>query len=173
MKTHRILLLGLPLLLAPLNLRARSDERPQLSAAPRPGEARVNGVLVASTVERKPDAVIVHVTARNPSRVATTSELQVRVMERSELSPMARVAPSPKMVGSETMVVQLAPGETITRDLRLATRGSRRGRVFALVLPVGTAQARAIHPRLRRNASRPQLAQAVQPTNAAPTPVAE
>jgi hypothetical protein len=174
MKTRRILLLGLPLLLAPLNLRARSEEQPLLSAAPRPGEAQVQGVLVTSTVEREADAVIVHVTARNPSRVAASSELRVQVMEHAELSPMARLVPPPKLVGTETMVVQLAPGGTVTRELRFVTR-SGRGRLFATVLPAaGRAPARAAawpqRGRLRASVARSRPPRAVRPMNAAPLP---
>jgi hypothetical protein len=140
-RTFRLVVLGLPLMLAPAHLTARSNIAPMLTISPAAGtQTVVGGVLVTARVTgREGKRILVAMTAKNPSPVATETEVKVAVFERPSSSMMARIVPPPIAHGEQQLVVKLEPGQTVERQLVFETKlaapkGSRaQGQMFASV----------------------------------------
>lgn len=156
----RLVVLGLPLFLVPATLTARSNVAPVLTISPAAGtQTVVGGVLVTARVTgREGKRIMVAMSAKNPSPVATETELKVAVFERPPSSMMARMVPPPIAHGEQQLVVKLEPGQTVERQLvfetRLAApRGDRAGRIFASIRPARLAPRHVAQRQARRVAN--------------------
>ena len=158
--TFRLVVLGLPLLLVPAQITARSNAIPTLTISPAAGtETVVGGVLVTARVtKREGKQIVVAMSAKNPSPVATETEVKIAVFERPAASMMARVVPPPIAHGEQQLVVKLEPNQTLERELvfetKLAAPEGRRaqGRLFASVRPAKLAPRHVAQRQARRAA---------------------
>jgi hypothetical protein len=157
----RLAVLGLPLLLVPAQITARSNAIPVLTISPAAGQQTVvGGVLVTTRVtKREGKQIVVAMTAKNPSPVATETEVKIAVLERPEASMMARIVPPPIAHGEQRLMVKLEPNQTIERELVFETKraASKRAnglaRLFASVRPAKLAPV-ASHRMAQRQARR-------------------
>ena len=154
----RLVVLGLPFLLVPAHLTARSNAVPIVTISPAAGtETVVGGVLVTARVtKREGKQIVVAMSAKNPSSVATETEVKIAVFERPPSSMMARVVPPPIAHGEQQLVVKLEPNQTSERELvfetKLAAPEGRRaqGRLFASVRPAKLAPRHVAQRQARR-----------------------
>ncbi len=147
---RRSLALLAPLLLAPLPLGARSDGPERPIAAPGAGETTVvDGLKVRATLARREGKrLVVMVSAENPSPAELSRTLRVEVSERPPSSPMARMIPMPRQVGSTVLEVVLGPGKQLQKELVImATSDAPAGEGARTLVLVRSASAptEAIH----------------------------
>ena len=131
MRTRALILIGAIFLLAPFHLGARSagPSRVLALATSRVMRTTVKNVKVTAKVMRQRGALMVAMTAENPTKRAITTELKVDVFEPAPMSRMARMVPPPIHHGSRNLTIRLAPGQKVTK--KIAIRKPRKSRVRA------------------------------------------
>ena len=108
------------LLVTPWVINAKSSAPLEdLQIAPAPGQTAVVAGLKVTSKVIKHDAstATLQLTASNETRARISTEVSAALMARPEVSPMARMVPMPRELSHNTVALDLAPGETITRTI--------------------------------------------------------